>query len=90
VGRVTDEADSRSSGGWDAKLLPLLSDEWQSADALALRLKAPQFTVLARLKDLMRRNLVERRLTKKPGPPVKRPDGKRAQPMQAEFRRIQL
>ncbi len=87
---MNDDADRSSSAGWDAKLLPLLTDDWQSADALAARLKAPQFTVLARLKDLMRRNLAERRLVKKPGPAVKRPDGKRAQPMQAEFRRLQL
>jgi hypothetical protein len=87
---VNDETDPAGAGGWDARLLPLLTDEWQSADALAARLKAPQFTVLARLKDMMRRNLVERRLVKKPGPPVKRPDGKRAQPMQAEFRRFPL
>ncbi len=87
---VNDDAGAPASSGWDAKLLPLLTDDWQSADALAARLKAPQFTVLARLKDLMRRNLIERRLVKKPGPAPKRPDGKRVQPMQAEFRRLQL
>ena len=47
---------------WDDRLLPLLTDEWQSADVLAARLHAKHFTVLARLKDMMRRNLVERRI----------------------------
>ena len=71
---------------WDDRLLPLLTDVWQSADALAAKLKAPNHTVLARLKDMMRRNLVERRLTQKPT--GKGPTGR---PLQmAEFRRTPL
>ena len=71
---------------WDDRLLPLLTDAWQSADALAAKLKAPNHTVLARLKDMMRRNLVERRLTQKPT--GKGPTGR---PLQmAEFRRTPL
>ncbi len=68
---------------WDDRLLPLLTDEWQSADALAARLHAKHFTVLARLKDMMRRNLVERRI-------VQNTSGKKhaGRPLQqAEFRR---
>ena len=75
---------------WDDRLRPLLTDAWQSADAIAARLGAKQFTVLARLKDMMRRNLVERRIVKKPVavPPGKGRVGKALQ--QAEFRRVQL
>ncbi len=51
-----------TESSWDERLLPLLTDQWQSADAIAARLGAKPFTVLARLKDLMRRNLVERRI----------------------------
>lgn len=67
---------------WDDRLRPLLSDQWQSADLIAARLGAKQFTVLARLKDMMRRNLVERRI-------VKKMVGRSAV-QQAEFRRLPL
>ena len=71
---------------WDDRLLPLLTGDWQSADYLAARLHAPAHTVLARLKDMMRRNLVERRITQKPT--GKGPTGR---PLQmAEFRRTPL
>jgi predicted ArsR family transcriptional regulator len=71
---------------WDDRLLPVLSDDWQSVDALAAKLKAKPFTVLARLKDMLRRNLVERRI-------VNSTSGKMhaGRPLQqAEFRRIPL
>lgn len=76
--------------GWDARLLPVLTDEWQSADAIALKLGAKQPTVLARLKDMMRRNLAERRIVEKPRPVVvtKRKKSKRRMNVySAEFRR---
>ncbi len=72
-----------SAGSWDDRLLPLLSDDWQSADTLAARLHANHFTVLARLKDMMRRNLVERRIV--PNAAGKKHAGRPLQ--QAEFRR---
>lgn len=81
-------ADAEES--WDDRLRPLLTDQWQSADAIAARLGAKHFTVLARLKDMMRRNLVERRIVKKPVtvPAGKGRVGKALQ--QAEFRRVPL
>lgn len=75
-----------TESSWDERLLPLLTDQWQSADTLAARLKAKPFTVLARLKDMMRRNLVERRI-------VNSTSGKMhaGRPLQqAEFRRAPL
>jgi hypothetical protein len=69
-------ADEEQS--WDDRLRPLLTDQWQSADLIAARLGAKHFTVLARLKDMMRRNLVERRIVKKKTLQV------------AEFRRMPL
>ena len=69
---------------WDDRLLPLLSDEWQSADTLARRLGEDHFTVLARLKNMMRRNLVERRIVGMRAP------GGRSTIKQAEFRRTSL
>lgn len=64
---------------WDDRLRPILTADWQSVDTIARRLGAENFTVLARLKDMMRRNLVERRI-------VKKKRGGRAIE-QAEFRR---
>jgi predicted ArsR family transcriptional regulator len=74
-----------SEPSWDDRLLPLVTDEWVSAEALAARLHAKPFTVLARLKDMMRRNLVERRIVKHP---TKMHAGRPLQ--QAQFRRTQL
>jgi predicted ArsR family transcriptional regulator len=76
----SDESHEPSS--WDDRLLPLLTGEWQSADTLAARLHAPNHTVLARLKDMMRRNLVERRIVQHA---TKKHAGRPLQ--QAEFRR---
>jgi predicted ArsR family transcriptional regulator len=70
-------------GSWDDRLLPMLTTDWQSADTLAARLHAPSHTVLARLKDMMRRNLVERRIVNHP---TKKHAGRPLQ--QAEFRRV--
>ena len=80
---AADDDDAASS--WDDRLLPLLTAEWQSVDVIAARAHAQQFTVLARLKGMLRRNLVERRIVKHP---TKKYDGRPVQ--QAEFRRLQL
>ncbi|GEM_PF-1187095 len=80
-------SDFETAGAsWDDRLLPLLTDEWQSADALAARLHTKHFTVLARLKDMLRRNLVERRIV--PNAVGKKHAGRPLQ--QAEFRRVKL
>jgi len=75
---------------WDDRLRAVLSDDWQSSEHLAARLHAKPFTVLARLKDMMRRNLVERRLVNKsqPIPAGKGRVGKATQV--AQFRRTPL
>jgi hypothetical protein len=70
---------------WDDRLLPLLTDQWQSVEAIASRAGANHFTVLARLKGMLRRNLGERRIVKHP---TKSHAGRPLQ--QAEFRRTQL
>ena len=51
---------------WDDRLMPLLTDEWQSADDLAKRLNTALSKPCSRgLKDMMRRNLVERRIVRR-------------------------
>lgn len=77
--------DEGKGANWDDRLLPILSDEWQSVDAIAARVRGNHFTVLARLKDMMRRNLVERRIVQSA---VKKHAGRPLQ--QAEFRRTQF
>jgi hypothetical protein len=75
---------NETDAAWDDKLLPLLTDQWQSAESLASRIGDNHFTVLARLKGMLRRNLVERRIVKHP---TKSHAGRPLQ--QAEFRRTQ-
>ncbi len=85
------ELQNDDETSWDDRLRPVLSDEWQSAEHIAARLHAKSFTVLARLKDMMRRNLVERRIIKKK--PTSTPKGKGrvgASVQVAEFRRMQI
>jgi hypothetical protein len=90
---MEDPRRAEYQAGWEMRLGPLLTDEWQSSDALALKLGAKQATVLARLKDMMRRNLAERRIVEKPRPPAKptkkRKSKRRMNIYQAEFRRVQ-
>jgi hypothetical protein len=85
------ELQNDDESSWDDRLRPVLSDDWQSAEHIAARLHAKPFTVLARLKDMMRRNLVERRIVKKK--PTSTPKGKGrvgASIQGAEFRRMQI
>jgi imidazolonepropionase-like amidohydrolase len=72
-----DERRAAFQAGWDARLLPILTAEWQSADALAEQLGASKATVLARLKDMTLRELAERRIVKFT---VKRPPTNRKKP----------
>jgi hypothetical protein len=70
--------------GWDSRLLPLLTPEWQSSASLAKTLTEKPATVLERLKDMMDRGLVERRVVKAvPSKPTK--TGKRPRIHTARF-----
>jgi len=84
-----DERRAAFRASWDLRLLPLLSSDWQSADALAEMIGEPKATVLARLKDMSTRNLAERRIVKftakKTRKSVKRPRVHTAR-FEAQFR----
>lgn len=70
--------------GWDSRLLPLLTPEWQSSVTLAKTLGEKPATVLERLKDMLERGLVERRVVKAvPSKPTK--TGKRPRIHTARF-----
>jgi hypothetical protein len=70
--------------GWDSRLLPLLTPEWQSSITLAKTLTEKPATVLERLKDMLDRGLVERRVVKAvPSKPTK--TGKRPRIHTARF-----
>jgi DNA-binding HxlR family transcriptional regulator len=85
------ERDDDTESSWDDRLRTKLTDDWKSAELIAAQLNAKQFTVLARLKDMMRRNLVERRIVKKKPTSVPKGKGKVGASIQtAEFRRMQI
>jgi hypothetical protein len=70
--------------GWDARLLPLLTCEWQPSAAVAKTLGEKHATVLERLKDMAERALIERRVVKVRGSkPTK--SGKRPRVHTAKF-----
>lgn len=89
-GDDTSDAPAREArraafrAGWDARLLPLLSNEWQASTAIAKLLGEKPATVLERLKDMLERQLVERRVVKAvPSRPTK--SGKRPRIHTARF-----
>jgi hypothetical protein len=70
--------------GWDARLLPLLTPQWQPSVAIAKAAGEKPAKVLERLKDMLERNLVERRVVKAvPSKPTK--SGKRPRIHTARF-----
>jgi hypothetical protein len=77
AGKPVDPRRDAYRKEWDAKLLPLLSREWQSTFSLAYKLHAKNATILERLKDMMARELVERRVVRQPAKPLVIPPGKR-------------
>jgi hypothetical protein len=85
-GDTPSPAERRAAfrAGWDARLLPMLSLEWQSADELAERIGEAQPTVLARLKDMSVRQLAEHRVVKY-NPKKRKPGAKRPRVHTARF-----
>ncbi len=70
--------------GWDARILPLLTADWQSSVALAKTLGEKPATVLERLKDMLDRGLADRKIVKAvPSKPTK--SGKRPRVHTARF-----
>lgn len=70
--------------GWDARLLPLLTPQWQSSSVIATAAGEKPAKVLERLKDMLDRHLVERRVVKAvPSKPTK--SGKRPRIHTAKF-----
>jgi hypothetical protein len=70
--------------GWDARLLPLLTTEWQPSAALAKAAGEKHATVLERLKNMLDRGIIERRVIKAvPSKPTK--SGKRPRVHTARF-----
>jgi hypothetical protein len=81
---ATDPRRAAYQAGWDSRLLPLLTPDWQSSAVLAKTLAEKPATVLERLKDMLDRGLVERRVVKAvPSKPTK--TGKRPRIHTARF-----
>jgi hypothetical protein len=82
--QTSDARRAAFQAGWDARLLPLLTKEWQPSVAIATAVGEKPATVLERLKDMLERNLVERRVVKAvPSKPTK--SGKRPRIHTARF-----
>jgi len=80
----SDARRAAFQAGWDARLLPLLTSEWQSSVALAKNAGQTPATVLERLKDMLERGLVDRKIVKAvPSKPTK--SGKRPRVHTARF-----
>jgi len=83
----TQSSDPRRAAfqaGWDARILPLLTADWQSSVVIAKRLGEKPATVLERLKDMLERGLADRRIVKAvPSKPTK--SGKRPRVHTARF-----
>jgi len=70
--------------GWDARLLPLLTPQWQPSGVIAKAAGEKPAKVLERLKDMLDREIVERRVVKAvPSKPTK--SGKRPRIHTARF-----
>jgi hypothetical protein len=79
-----DERRAAFRAMWEARLLPVLTVEWQSSGTIAKTLGEKPATVLERLKDMLDRDLVERRVVKAvPSKPTK--SGKRPRIHTARF-----
>jgi hypothetical protein len=80
----SDERRAAFQAGWDARLLPLLTPDWQSSVAIANAIGEKPATVLERLKDMLERKLVDRKIVKAvPSKPTK--SGKRPRVHTARF-----
>lgn len=80
----TDPRRAAFQAAWDARILPLLTEQWQSSVAIAKTLAEKPATVLERLKDMLDRNLVNRKIVKAvPSKPTK--SGKRPRVHTARF-----
>jgi DNA-binding MarR family transcriptional regulator len=84
-----DERRARHRSEWEARIIPALSTEWQSAATIAAALGAKAATVHERLNDMLKKNLVERRIVtnRAPAPPTrKRRRQRHVRRLEAQFR----
>jgi hypothetical protein len=82
--QTSDARRAAFQAAWDVRLLPLLTNEWQSSASIAATIGEKPATVLERLKNMLNRNLVERRVVKAvPSKPTK--SGKRPRIHTARF-----
>lgn len=80
----TDPRRAAYQAAWDARLLPLLTPDYQSSVSLAKTLGEKPATVLERLKDMLERGLADRKIVKAvPSKPTK--SGKRPRVHTARF-----
>lgn len=84
-----DERRARHRSEWEARIIPVLGAEWQSAATIAAALGAKAATVHERLNDMLKKGLVERRIVtnRAPAPPTrKRRKQRHVRRLEAQFR----
>lgn len=84
-----EERRARHRAEWEARIMPVLNAEWQSAAAIAAALGAKAASVHERLNDAFKKGLIERRIVtnRAPAPPSrKRRRQRHIRKLEAQYR----
>jgi DNA-binding MarR family transcriptional regulator len=84
-----EERRARHRAEWEARLMPIMTAEWQSAAAIAAALGAKVTSVHERLNDAVKKGLIERRIVtnRQPAPPSrKRRRQRHVRKLEAQYR----
>jgi hypothetical protein len=84
-----EERRARHRAEWEARIMPVMSAEWQSAAAIAALVGANASNVHERLNDAVKKGLIERRIVtnRQPAPPSrKRRRQRHVRKLEAQYR----
>ena len=84
-----EERRARHRAEWEARILPVMRAEWQSAATIAALLGAKVTSVHERLNDAVKKGLIERRIVtnRQPAPPSrKRRRQRHIRKLEAQYR----
>ena len=84
-----EERRARHRAEWEARIMPVLTAEWQSAAAVAAAVGAKASSVHERLNDAFKKGLIERRIvtSRAPAPPSrKRRRQRHIRKLEAQYR----
>ena len=84
-----EERRTRHRAEWEARIMPVMTAEWQTAAAIAVTLGAKASSVHERLNDAFKKGLIERRIVtnRQPAPPSrKRRRQRHIRKLEAQYR----